>query len=96
MFSIYDFGRRVYRATTDDERAWKLGAIARARAVAPRPVFSIEYADIGDVALSRWAVQEAAPATAFAPTSGVTRSQHRALRATPDFVACMFQFFLNI
>jgi uncharacterized protein (TIGR01370 family) len=58
VFSIYDQGRRVYRATTDAERTWKLGAIARARDVARKPVFSIEYADVGDVALSRWAFQE--------------------------------------
>ena len=58
VFSIFDQGRRVYRATTDAERTWKLGAIARARDVARKPVFSIEYADVGDVALSRWAFQE--------------------------------------
>jgi len=59
VFAVYDRGKREYRATTDAERTWKLGAIERARAVAPRPVFSIEYADFGDVALSRWASQEA-------------------------------------
>ena len=58
MFAIYDRGKRAYRATTDAERTWKLGAIERARAVARRPVFSIEYADFGDVALSRWASEE--------------------------------------
>jgi polysaccharide biosynthesis protein PelA len=58
VFSIYDAGRKTYRATTDAERTWKLGAIARARAVAPRPVFTIEYADVGDVALSHWAQDE--------------------------------------
>ena len=58
VFSIYDVGRRTYRATTDAERIWKLGAIARAQAVAPRPVFTIEYADVGDIALSRWAFDE--------------------------------------
>ena len=58
VFSMYDQGRRIYRATTDAERTWKLGAIARARDVARKPVFSIEYADVGDVALSRWAFQE--------------------------------------
>jgi len=58
VFSIYDPGRHVYRATTDAERTWKLGAVARARDVARKPVFSIEYADVGDVALSRWAFQE--------------------------------------
>lgn len=58
VFSIYDPGRKVYRATTDAERTWKLGAIARARDIARKPVFSIEYADVGDVALSRWAFQE--------------------------------------
>ena len=59
----------TYRATTDAERAWKLGAIARARAVAPRPVFTIEYADVGDVALSQWAARANRSDTAFAPTS---------------------------
>jgi uncharacterized protein (TIGR01370 family) len=58
VFSLYDAGRRTYRATTDAERTWKLGAIARAQAAAPRPVFSIEYADVGDVALSNWAHEE--------------------------------------
>jgi uncharacterized protein (TIGR01370 family) len=58
VFSIYDQGRKIYRATTDAERTWKLGAIARAREVAPKPVFSLEYADVGDVTLSRWAFQE--------------------------------------
>jgi polysaccharide biosynthesis protein PelA len=59
VFSTYDPGRRTYRATTDAERTWKLGAIERARAVAPRPVFSIEYAGVGDVALGRMASDEA-------------------------------------
>jgi uncharacterized protein (TIGR01370 family) len=58
VFSVYDRNQRGYRPTTDAERTWKLGAIARAQGIAPRPVFSIEYADAGDVALSRWAVQE--------------------------------------
>lgn len=58
VFSIYDRWRRSYRPTTEAERTWKLGAIARARGVAARPVFSIEYADVGDLALSRWAFQE--------------------------------------
>jgi uncharacterized protein (TIGR01370 family) len=59
VFAMYDFGRRVYRETTDDERAWKLGVVSRARSVAPRPVFSIEYADIGDIQLGRWAADQA-------------------------------------
>jgi uncharacterized protein (TIGR01370 family) len=58
VFSLFDAGRRTYRATTDAERSWKLGAIARAQAAAQRPVFSIEYADVGDVALSSWAHDE--------------------------------------
>ena len=78
VFSIYDAGRRTYRATTDDERTWKLGAIARARAVAPRPVFSIEYADVGDVALSRWAAGRVDPPW-LSPLRRGPRSQHRAL-----------------
>jgi uncharacterized protein (TIGR01370 family) len=53
MFATYDFGRRIYRATTPDEQAWKQAQIDRARAIAPRPVFTIEYADIGDVSLAR-------------------------------------------
>jgi uncharacterized protein (TIGR01370 family) len=59
VFSIYDAGRKTYRATTDAERTWKLGAISRAQAVAPRPVFTIEYASVGDVALARMASEEA-------------------------------------
>ena len=58
VFSMYDPGRRIYRATKDAERTWKLGAIARARQIAPKPVFSIEYADVGDATLSQWAFQE--------------------------------------
>ena len=53
LFATYDFGRRTYRPTTDDERAWKLGVRSTARsAVARRPVFTIEYADVGDLDLS--------------------------------------------
>jgi endo-alpha-1,4-polygalactosaminidase (GH114 family) len=70
VFAIYDPGRRVYRATTAAEQAWKLGVIARAREIAPRPVFSIEYADVGDVALSRWASEESAR-HGFRPYVGV-------------------------
>jgi len=58
VYATYDFGHRVYRPTTEQERTWKLGQIARARAVAPRPVFTIEYADLGDVDLGRWAAGE--------------------------------------
>jgi uncharacterized protein (TIGR01370 family) len=52
MFATYDFGRRVYRPTTLDEQTWKQAQIDRAMAVARRPVFTIEYADIGDVDLA--------------------------------------------
>jgi uncharacterized protein (TIGR01370 family) len=55
VFATYDFGRRLYRETTDQERSWKLGKIDEALAVAHRPVFTIEYADVGDAALSAWA-----------------------------------------
>jgi uncharacterized protein (TIGR01370 family) len=58
VFATYDPVRHRYRPTTDDEQAWKLTQIARARAVAPRPVFTIEYADIGDISLARWAAGE--------------------------------------
>jgi len=58
VYATYDFGRRAYRATTPDERAWKLAQIDRARKVAPRPVFTIEYADVGDIELGRWAHAE--------------------------------------
>jgi len=77
VFSIYDVRERTYRRTTDAEREWKLGAIARARAVAPRPVFTIEYADVGDVALSEWAFQESTR-HGFRPYVGV-----RALNTAP-------------
>ena len=77
VFSIYDVRQRTYRRTTDAERDWKLGAIARARAVAPRPVFTIEYADVGDVELSAWASQESLR-HGFRPYVGV-----RALNTAP-------------
>ena len=51
VFATYDFSRRLYRATTEPERQWKLAQIDRAQKVAPRPVFTIEYADFGDLAL---------------------------------------------
>jgi uncharacterized protein (TIGR01370 family) len=77
VFSTYDVRQRAYRRTTDEERAWKLGVISRAQSVAPRPVFSIEYADVGDVALSEWAFQESA-SHGFRPYVGV-----RALNTAP-------------
>ena len=70
VFALYDPGRRAYRATTDAERAWKLGAIARARAVAARPVFTIEYADVGDTTLARSAAEQS-HAQGFHPYVGV-------------------------
>jgi uncharacterized protein (TIGR01370 family) len=60
MFATYDFGRRAYRPTTADEQAWKQAQIDRAQAVARRPVFTIEYADIGDVQLARAAAAASA------------------------------------
>lgn len=59
VFATYDFGRRLYRETTADERNWKLAQIDQALAVARRPVFTIEYADVGDPALSEWASTQA-------------------------------------
>ncbi len=59
VFATYDFGRRLYRETTDQERSWKLAKIDQALAVARRPVFTIEYADVGDAALSDWAATQA-------------------------------------
>jgi uncharacterized protein (TIGR01370 family) len=70
LFATYDFGRRAYRATTERERVWKLAQIERARRIAPRPVFTIEYADFGDVALARWAEEESAR-HGFRPYVGV-------------------------
>ena len=37
VFAMYDFTRRIYRETTDDERAWKLGVVSRARSVGAAP-----------------------------------------------------------
>jgi endo-alpha-1,4-polygalactosaminidase (GH114 family) len=58
VFATYDFGRRIYRPTTETERSWKLTQIQRAQSVARHPVFTIEYASVGDVALARWAASE--------------------------------------
>ena len=98
VFAMYDFTRRIYRETTDDERAWKLGVVSRARSVAPRPVFSIEYADIGDIRLGRWAAERGGK-TRLSPLRERQGSQRVAMTpATPIFLilACMFQFILNI
>jgi uncharacterized protein (TIGR01370 family) len=58
VFATYDFARKTYRATTPVEREWKLGRIADAQAAARHPVFTIEYASVGDIALSTWATAE--------------------------------------
>jgi uncharacterized protein (TIGR01370 family) len=58
VFATYDFAQRSYRQTTDAERTWKLAQIDKAQAIARRPVFTIEYASIGDVALAQWAANE--------------------------------------
>jgi uncharacterized protein (TIGR01370 family) len=60
LFATYDFGRRDYRRTTLAERSWKLAQIARAQAAARHPVFSVEYASVGDAALAQWATSESA------------------------------------
>ena len=60
VFATYDSGRRTYRATTVAERSWKLAQIDRAQAPARHPVFAIEYASAGDVALADWAIRESA------------------------------------
>jgi polysaccharide biosynthesis protein PelA len=59
VFATYDFGGWVYRATTDEEREWKLGQLARALDIAPRPVFSVEYAGPEDRELAAWATGQA-------------------------------------
>jgi uncharacterized protein (TIGR01370 family) len=59
VFAIYDFARHTYRQTTPQERSWKLAQIDRAQTIARRPVFTIEYASVGDVALAQWAEAEA-------------------------------------
>jgi len=56
--------------TTEEERAWKLARIDDALAVARRPVFTIDYADVGDVVLAHWAESEAAE-RGFKPYVGV-------------------------
>ena len=58
VFATYDFARKTYRQTTAIEREWKLGRIADAEAAVARPVFTIEYASVGDIALSTWATSE--------------------------------------
>ena len=58
LFATYDFNRRDYRPTTEVERAWKLAQLDLAQANARRPVFTIEYTSVGDVALAQWATAE--------------------------------------
>jgi uncharacterized protein (TIGR01370 family) len=58
VFATYDFGHRDYRPTTEAERSWKLAQIDRAEAAARHPVFTIEYASFGDLALAQWAASE--------------------------------------
>jgi endo-alpha-1,4-polygalactosaminidase (GH114 family) len=70
VFATYDFGRRLYRETTTVEREWKLGRIAEAQAIAHRPVFTIDYADVGDIVLAHWAESEAV-GHGFKPYVGV-------------------------
>jgi uncharacterized protein (TIGR01370 family) len=70
VFATYDFGRRLYRETTTLERDWKLARIAEAQAIARRPVFTIDYADVGDVVLAHWAASEASE-RGFKPYVGV-------------------------
>ena len=70
MFATYDFGRRLYRATTDRSATGSWRRSTGREAVARRPVFTIEYADVGDVALAHWAESEAA-GRGFKPYVGV-------------------------
>jgi len=70
VFATYDVGRRLYRETTSAERDWKLGRIAEAQAIARRPVFTIDYADVGDMVLAHWAESEAEE-RGFKPYVGV-------------------------
>ncbi len=70
VFATYDFGRRLYRETTKQERDWKLARIADALAIARHPIFTIDYADVGDFALAHWA-ESAAAAHGFKPYVGV-------------------------
>jgi endo-alpha-1,4-polygalactosaminidase (GH114 family) len=70
VFATYDFGRRLYRRTTSAERDWKLARIAEAQVIARRPVFTIDYADVGDVVLAHWAESEAT-GRGFKPYVGV-------------------------
>lgn len=59
VFATWDFVTRAYRRTTEHEREWRLAQIERARDIADRPVFAVEYADAPDGELGRWARTEA-------------------------------------
>ena len=101
VFAIYDSGRRRLSARRPKPSAtgsWR--AIARALAVAPRPVFTIEYADVGDVALSQLGVRGVGSEHGFRPYVGVRDLNTAAVsrlgaRPVSDF-PCIFQLFLNI
>ena len=83
------------RPTPSVTGSWR--AIARARAVAPRPVFTIEYADVGDVGALTVGLPGIAPSR-ISSLRRRPRPQHRALiRAVlSGDIACIFQLFLNI
>ena len=81
------------------ERDWKLARIARGRRRwRRRPVFTIEYADVGDVALGHWAAERGQAARVSSPTSGSGISTPCPETGTParSGFPCMFQLFLNI
>ena len=82
MFAIYDFGRQAStarRPTPNGLEAGRDRARARRRAA---PVFSIEYADIGDITLARWAAERSAHG--FRPYVASERSQRVAMTPRPD------------
>ena len=79
VFSIYDVRPANVprgRPTPSVTGSWR--AIARARAVAPRPVFTIEYADVGDVGALAVGFPGIAPSR-IPSLRRRPRPQHRAL-----------------
>ena len=81
---VLDLRPRPARSTAPRPTPNGPGSWARSRARGRsrrKPVFSIEYADVGDVALSRWAFQEVGPPRLSSLRRG-PRSQHRALNVS--------------
>ena len=97
---LRDLRLRPTSLPRDDERGTRLEAgpdRRRGGGGASHPVFTIDYADVGDFALARWA-ESAATEHGFKPYVGRPGSEHAPLRGSGAVSGfpCKFQLFLNI